>query len=183
MSSPWGPLQALVGDWEGEAGADWAYSHGHGEPVMTPYRERASFIPFGPVVNGRQRLYGLDHRSTMWRGDDAAPFHFEVGYWLWDGATGEILKGFVVPRGVAVLAGGTAGPDVVELNVAAAKGHPTYSIGENRYLADRASSVSYQLTVRVHADGSWTYDEVTVIDLDALPEPFAHADRNTMHPV
>ena len=47
----------------------------------------------------------------MWRGDEENPFHTEVGYWLWDGATGEVLRGFVVPRGITVLAGGTADAD------------------------------------------------------------------------
>jgi hypothetical protein len=36
--------------------------------------------PFGPVDNGTQRLYGLDYKSSMWRGDEENPFHTEVGY-------------------------------------------------------------------------------------------------------
>ena len=43
------------------------------------------------------------------RADESDPFHTEVGYWLWDGATGEIVRGFVVPRGITVLAGGVRG--------------------------------------------------------------------------
>ena len=57
-------------------------------------------FPFGPVDNGNQHLYGLDYKSAMWRGDEENPFHTEVGYWLWDAATGEVMKGFVVPRGI-----------------------------------------------------------------------------------
>ena len=57
--------------------------------------------PFGPVQNGSQTLFGLDYKTAMWRGDEENPFHTEVGYWLWDAATGEVLRGFVVPRGIA----------------------------------------------------------------------------------
>ncbi len=75
------------------------------EVLGTPYLEKVSFKPFGPVDNGNQHLYGLDYKTAMWRGDEENPFHTEVGYWLWDAATGEVLRGFVVPRGITVLAG------------------------------------------------------------------------------
>ena len=61
--------------------------------------------PFGPVDNGSQAIYGLDYKTAMCRDSEENPFHTKVGYWLWDGATGEVLRGFVVPRGITVLAG------------------------------------------------------------------------------
>ena len=61
----------------------------------TPYLEKLTFKQFGPVDNGRQHLYGLDYKTAMWRGSEDNPFHTEVGYWLWDAATGEIVRGFV----------------------------------------------------------------------------------------
>src|SRR5690554_5275115 len=102
MSKEWGPLGALIGEWAGEGGLDTAYSHASGRVLETPYREVLSMTPFGPVRSGSQELYGLDYRSAMWRGSEDDPFHTEVGYWLWDGATGEVLRGFVVPRGITV---------------------------------------------------------------------------------
>src|SRR6476660_809281 len=73
--------------------------------------------------SGRQSLFGLDYKTAMWRGSEENPFHTEVGYWLWDGATGEVLRGFVVPRGITVLAGGTAGADAKSFSLSAAPGH------------------------------------------------------------
>ena len=90
--------------------ASTPFSHSQGEVLATPYLEKVTFKPFGPVDNGSQSLYGLDYKSAMWRGDEENPFHTEVGYWLWDGATGEVMRGFVVPRGITVLAGGTPTP-------------------------------------------------------------------------
>lgn len=105
MADEWGPLGPLVGEWEGEGGLDTAYSHSRHEVLGTPYLEKLTFKPFGPVDNGDQHLYGLDYKTAMWRDDEDNPFHTEVGYWLYDGATGEVVRGFVVPRGITVLAG------------------------------------------------------------------------------
>ncbi len=147
MGNEWGPLAGLAGEWEGEAGVDRAFSHSAGDVLDTPYRETCSMKPFGPVENGAQVLYGLDYRSAMWRGDEENPFHTEVGYWLWDAATGEVMKGFVVPRGITALAGGTAAADATEWSMHAAVGHPTYAIGENAYLSGHASSRTYDVTI------------------------------------
>ena len=181
MADEWGPLRALAGDWEGEGGLDTAYSHARHEVLGTPYLEKLTLKPFGPVDNGSQHLYGLDYKSAMWRGDEENPFHTEVGYWLWDAATGEIVRGFVVPRGITVLAGGTAEADATSFHLSAKQGHPQYAIGENTYLAGHASTLSYDVTITVNGDGTWSYDETTMLQMSEFDEPFAHTDRNTLH--
>jgi hypothetical protein len=183
MADEWGPLGPLAGEWSAEGGLDTAYSHSKHEVLGTPYLEKLTFKPFGPVDNGKQSLYGLDYKTAMWRGDEENPFHTEVGYWLWDGATGEVLRGFVVPRGITVLAGGIAAPDATSFTLSARAGDPQYSIGENKYLAEHASTLSYQVTITFHDDGSWSYDETTMLKMDEMDEPFAHTDHNTLRRV
>jgi hypothetical protein len=184
MSGEWGPLAALIGEWESDQGGlDAAFSHSRGEVLDTPYKEKLTLKPFGPVDNGNQHLYGLDYKSAMWRGSEENPFHTEVGYWLWDGATGEVMRGFVVPRGITVLAGGTAAADATSFTLAARPGDPNYSIGENKYLSQHASTLSYDVTIAVNDDGSWTYHETTMLKMDEFPEPFAHTDNNTLRKV
>jgi hypothetical protein len=184
MAGEWGPLEALAGEWSSDKGGlDSAYSHSRGEVLGTPYDEKLTFKPFGPVDNGNQHLYGLDYRSAMWRGDEENPFHTEVGYWLWDGATGEIMRGFVVPRGITVLAGGTTTAGATEFSLQARPGHPQYSIGENQYLSKHASTLSYDVTITINDDGSWSYAETTKLKMDEFPEPFAHTDHNTLRRV
>ena len=181
MTTEWGPLQALVGDWESDKGGlDTAFSHSEGKVLGTPYLERVSFKPFGPVDNGSQHLYGLDYKTAMWRGDEQNPFHTEVGYWLWDAATGEVLRGFVVPRGITVLAGGTALPDAAEFTLRATQGDLQYSIGENKYLAINASTLSYEATITTGVD-TWSYREDTILKMLEMDEPFHHTDANTLH--
>jgi hypothetical protein len=181
MAGEWGPLAGLIGDWESDQGGlDAAFSHSKGEVLQTPYLEKLTMKPFGPVDNGNQHLYGLDYKSAMWRGSEENPFHTEVGYWLWDSATGEVLRGFVVPRGITVLAGGTAAADATSFTLSARPGDPNYSIGENKYLTQHASTLSYDVTITINDDGSWSYDETTMLKMDEFPEPFAHTDRNTL---
>ena len=118
----------------------------------------------------------------MWRGAEDNPFHTEVGYWLWDSATGEVLRAFTVPRGISVLAGGIATADFTEFTMRAAKGELLYAIGENQYLARNASSLSYEVTVSVN-DSTWSYREITMLRMNEFDQPFAHTDRNTLRRV
>ena len=181
MANEWGPLDALAGDWEGSGGLDTAYSNAQGEVVKTPYLEKVTMKPFGPVDNGKQSLYGLDYKTAMWRGDEENPFHTEVGYWLWDSATNEVLRCFVVPRGITVTAGGIATPDAKSWTMSAKAGDPQYNIGENKYLAEHASTISYDVTITVNSDGSISYDETTMLRMAVMNnEMFAHTDRNTL---
>lgn len=182
MSDEWGPLGALAGEWEGTGGLDTAYAHATNEVRGTPYLEKCSLKPFGPVDNGNQHLYGLDYKTAMWRNNEDNPFHTEVGYWLWDSATGEIMRGFVVPRGITVLAGGSAEAGATGFTLSAAKDGGLYTIGENKYLAAHASTLSYQVTITSDAD-SWSYDETTMLRMDEMSEPLAHTDRNALHRV
>lgn len=176
MSTEWGPLEALAGDWEGEGGLDTAYSNSQGEVIKTPYLEKVTMKPFGPVANGKQELYGLDYKTAMWRNDEENPFHTEVGYWLWDAATNEVLRGFVVPRGITVLAGGIAAADAKSWTMSAKKGAPEYGIGENTYLKDNASTVDYSVEITVHDDGTWSYAEVSNLNMKVMGGMFAHTD-------
>jgi hypothetical protein len=183
LANEWGPLQALAGEWESDQGGlDTAFSHSQSKVLGTPYLEKLTLKPFGPVDNGSQHLYGLDYKSAMWRGSEENPFHTEVGYWLYDGATGEVMRGFVVPRGITVLAGGTAAADATSFVLKAAKGDPLYTIGENQYLAKNASSLSYQVTITIGED-TWSYDETTMLQMTEFDEPFAHTDHNTLRRV
>ena len=185
MADEWGPLGPLAGEWEGEGGLDSAFNHEQREIIQTPYREKLSFKPFGPVVNGQQTLFGLDYRTAMWRGDEENPFHTEVGYWLWDSDTNEVLRGFVVPRGIVVLAGGIATPDAKEFSLTATSDHPLYTIGENQYLAKNAATRSYMVTIKVHDGGdTFSYDETATLEMAVMEDEFfSHTDHNTLHRV
>lgn len=99
------PWAGLAGSWDGEEGLDVAYSNSKGAIIETPHREHVELKPFGPVENGSQVLYGLDHRTAAWRADEEDPFHTQVGYWLWDGQAGKPQAGSVLREAVRAING------------------------------------------------------------------------------
>ncbi len=178
----WGPLAGLIGEWEGDDGLDVSYHNVEGEVGETKYREKVSMKAFGPVDNGAQSLYGLDYRMAAWRAGEENPFHTEVGYWLWDAAAGQVMRCFMVPRGSTVLAGGSAAPGDKTLSMEATVGDETYGILSNKYLAEKARTKKYTVTVTIEGDDAWSYDECTTYD-HAIGGTIAHTDRNRLRRV
>jgi hypothetical protein len=174
-----GPLEKLVGTWEGTEGLDEAFSNSLGQVIETPFRERTTFSSFGPVENGRQVLYGLDYRTAAWRADEENPFHTEVGYWLWDAADGQVMRCFMVPRGSTVLAGGDAVADATSFEMSAEIGSETYGILSNRFLAEAARCIRYHVLVTV-GDDTFSYEETTTIEHQRIDALLIHTDRNTL---
>lgn len=179
----WGPLASLIGEWEGDEGVDISFNNEQGKIVETPFREKTSMKPFGPVENGKQALYGLDYRTAAWRGDEENPFHTEIGYWLWDAADGVVMRSFMVPRGSTILAGGQAAPDARRYTMKADCGSEVFGILSNPFLARAARTSAYVVDITVHDDGSWSYDESTSIEHARSTDVVVHTDRNRMRKV
>jgi len=173
-----GPLAPLAGVWEGDAGVDIA--PGQSGAVETRYRERLSFEPLGPVVNGPQVLYGLRYATTAWPLDADEAFHEETGYWLWDVQAKQVMRCFMVPRGVTVLAGGITSIDATELSMSAVCGSTTFGILSNPFLDQAFKTVRYDLTVNILEDGSFSYNEDTQLRIHQQDDIFHHTDRNTL---
>lgn len=172
-----GPLANLLGEWVGDTGEDLA--PGAQRNVATShYRERVSFTWLGRVDNHEQILYGLEQFSMMWRLGSADPFHQERAYWLWDAARSQVVRSFIIPRGVAVNAGGTVAADASEWTIAASLGSLTYGICVNQFLHEHFQTTGYERTMSVGED-SWSYDETTTLHMPERPA-FAHRDRNTL---
>ncbi len=181
-NAEWGPLAALIGNWEGSEGLDVSFHNVEGTMVETPYREVLSMKPFGPVENGSQVLYGLDYRTAIWRYEEENPFHTEVGYWLWDAGLGTVMKGFVVPRGQTVLAGGQCRDGADRFTMTADVGSAVWGICSNPYLDQKARTVRFEVTITLHPDGTWAYDETSVME-HTRAGTYNHTDRNHLHRV
>lgn len=175
----WGPLAGLIGNWEGDQGLDVSFHNDEGKIAETPYREKTSFKPFGPVDNGRQCLYGLDYRTAAWRGDEENPFHTEVGYWMWDAADSQVMRCFLVPRASAIIAGATVAADAKVFTLAAEIGSNVYGVLSNRYLDEIARTTRFDVTLTVNED-SFSYDETTVVEHQRTGGVVMHTDRNTL---
>jgi len=177
-----GPLAFLAGTWEGEKGGDTAPSPER-KVAHTKFRERMTFEPIGRVDNHEQCLYGLRYATRAWPDDKDEPFHEEVGYWLWDAANRQVMRCFIVPRGVTVIAGGTVEADATSFGLAAEAGSETYGICSNRFLDEEFKTVRYELTITAQDADCFSYDEDTVVRIKGQSELFHHTDQNTLRRV
>jgi len=178
-----GPLTPLVGEWEGNVGVDLSYHNDDDVTGKTGYFEKAWFKPIPRQENGQQKLEGLNYSMTAWRhGEEAmTPFHDEIGFLLWDKAEGQVMRNVVFGRGIAVLAGGSAGPRDRVLHFEATPGDPCYGILQNRYLLRRAELKGFTSTFTLGEDGTLSYTSDLHLRLTATGGEMHHTDRNTLH--
>ncbi len=173
-----GPLTALAGIWRGTNGAD-AHPDVDGTE-RNDFVERYELQPIDRQTNGPQLFYGLRYHTHIVKPGEAETFHDQVGYWLWEPATHTVTLTLGIPRGQVLLAGGTAEPDATEFEVNAAVGSEVYGILSNPYLDQAFRTLSYRMSVAVHPDGTWSYDEEGVLAIPNRDEPFSHTDHNTL---
>ncbi|GJL50535.1 MAG: hypothetical protein NPIRA01_17620 [Nitrospirales bacterium] len=132
------------------------------------------------MVNGIQTLNALRYRTTAWPMGLESPFHEEVGYWLWDAAAKQVLRCFIVPRGIAVNAGGTAEANTKSFTMTAEAGSETYGVLSNRYLDTHVKTVRYELAVTIHSEDRFSYAEDTQQQIYGQETTFHHTDNNTL---
>jgi len=177
-----GPLAGLMGIWEGDQGSDEAPSPSRGM-MQTSYRERLVFEAMDPVENHEQKLFGLRYSTTAWPIGEEDPFHEELGYWLWDSAEGQVMRAFLIPRGMTILAGGDAAPGDRQFSLVAEVGSETYGISSNRFLDREFKTVRYELTVTLESADVFRYEEDTQLLLKDRSDVFHHRDSNTLRRV
>jgi hypothetical protein len=173
-----GPLTAMAGVWEGTRGND-EYPSADGTERNT-FVERYELQPIDRQTNGPQLVYGLRYHTHIVKPDKSETFHDQVGYWLWEPATGTVTLTLGIPRGQVLLAGGTAEPDASEFEVRATVGSEVYGILSNPFLDQAFRTLSYRMHVVTHPDGTWSYEEEGVLEIPDRDQPFHHIDRNTL---
>lgn len=172
-----GPLAPLAGTWEGRGKDLHPVAEGGEEE---PYRERMVFEPLDPQANGPQLLYGLRYHVHVNKLDEAPTFHDQVGYWLWEPATGVLLQTVAIPRGQVALATGRAAPDARRFTVKATLGAETSGISSAPFLHQHFRTLEYSITVTVNDDGTIGYEQDTVLQVAGRAEPFHHTDQNVL---
>ena len=172
----YGPLTKLIGTWRGDKGMDVAPDPEGREE--NPYFETMTFTPIGDVTNAnRQRLVGLRYHQSVSRKSTGLVFHDQIGYWMWDAATGTVSQSLTIPRVVAVLAGGraTARGTAVVLEVAA--DGADWGIVQSPFMRDNARTTAFRHRLTLDGD-TLAYHETTVVDI--YGRPFEHTDENTL---
>lgn len=103
-----------------------------------------------------------------------------MGYWHWDFEAKQVLRCFIVPRGVTTMAGGTVEPDAKTFELLAEAGSETYGICSNQFLDKEFKTVRYQLKVTIHDKRSFSYEEDTQLQIKGQADIFHHTDKNTL---
>nr|MCU0898509.1 FABP family protein [Burkholderiales bacterium] len=62
-------------------------------------------------------------------------------------------------------------------------GNTTNGIISGPFLEHAFKTVSYDVTVTINDDGTWTYDQDTVLVIPGQAEPFHHTDRATLRKI
>ena len=173
-----GPLAPMAGIWEGTRGTDIAPKAAGAR--TQEFFERIELHPVDPGNNGPQLLYALRYHTRMTKPGEIGTYHDQVGYWLWEPATETVMHSLTIPRGQTVLAAGKARADDRSFTLRAERGSTAYGICSNPFLEEAFRTDSFTITVTINDDGTWSYDEDTVMMIQGQSEPFHHRDRNTL---
>jgi hypothetical protein len=128
-------------------------------------------------------FYGLRYHTHILKRGGPETFHDQVGYWLWEPATGTLLQTLSIPRGQTAMTVGHAAADAKTFSLEAVRGSLTNGIVSNPFLEDAFRTDRYSITVEIHGDGTWSYEQTTLLTIAGQSEPFNHTDRNTMRRV
>jgi hypothetical protein len=181
----YGPLAVLVGTWKGDKGMDVAPEPDSDE--HNPYYETIEFSAAGDVTNAeKQTLAIVSYHQVVSRKSNDEVFHDQMGYWLWDKADNTIVETFVIPRGVAVVAGGNTAPpassgEEVVLDVAAKAGADDCGIVQAPFMFKQAKTTAFKHEIKVKGD-QMSYSETTFLDIYGKTS-YEHTDENTLHRV
>jgi hypothetical protein len=178
-----GPLRALAGVWESgaDAGLD---EHPVVEGTLAEgFVERYELQPIDRQTNGPQLFYGLRYHTHIVKPGEVETFHDQVGYWLWEPAAHAVTLTLAIPRGQVLLARGAADADSTEFEVTSEVDSPTVGIISNPFLDQSFRTVRFRMHVVANADGTWSYDEETVLKIPGRDEEYLHTDANTLRKV
>jgi hypothetical protein len=114
-----GPLRRLAGRWRARKGVD--LNPKADGPERRVFIENIDFQAIDPQANGPQLLYGLRYHIHITTEEEDITFHDQVGYWLWEPATGLVMQTVAIPRGQVAIAAGQATPDSDEIVVPAGR--------------------------------------------------------------
>src|ERR1700761_5799369 len=140
-----GPLRRLAGTWKAEKGVD--ITPKAAGPERRVFIEHIDLQPIDPQTNGPQLFYGLRYHIHINTREEEITFHDQVGYWLWESATGLIMQTLAIPRGQVLLASGKAGPDDKTISVTAKRGDTAYGICSTSFLEQAFRTDSYRCDI------------------------------------
>ena len=140
-----GPLSGMAGIWQGTRGLDVKpKAEGAKKQVFV---ERIELQPIDPQTNGPQLFYGLRYHTHVVKPDEVKTYHDQIGYWLWEPATGTVIQTLTIPRAQTAMAAGKARAESTSFELVATRGSETYGICSTPFLEYAFRTVEYRIKV------------------------------------
>ena len=70
-----------------------------------------------------------------------------------------------------------------QFELLAKEGDLNAGISSNPFLEYAFRTVEYRMTVNIHDDGTWSYEQDTVLKIKGQEDLFHHVDNNTLHKI
>jgi hypothetical protein len=173
-----GPLRGLAGIWTGSLGLD--VNPKADGPERQAFVDRIELQPIDPQTNGPQLFYGLRYHQRVVKPGQIETYHDQIGYWLWEPETETVIQTLAIPRAQIAMAVGKASATATSFELVATRGSETYGICSNPFLEYAFRTIEYRIKVTINLDGTWSYEEDTVLMILGKSEPFHHTDQSTL---
>ncbi len=173
-----GPLGKMAGIWKGDRGLDLK-PKAEG-PKKQAYIENIELQPIDPQTNGPQLLYGLRYHVFITKPDQIKTYHEQVGYWLWDPENEMVIHTIAIPRGLIAMATGHVKKTATQFELIAKQDNPTAGISSAPFLEYAFRTIEYRIQVSINTDGTWSYEQDTVLMINGQTTPFHHTDKNLL---
>lgn len=150
------------------------------EDEGSKYYERLEFEPAGDVDNAdRQVLVMLRYNQLVFRKRNDELFHNEAGFLIWDAEQELVMQSFSIPRGLALVAGGSVTEEkgAISVRLGAQAGASEWGITQAPFLQQSAFTHSFTRAYRLEAD-TLSYEQTTILQI--YGREMAHTDMNVL---
>ena len=178
----YGPLAQLVGKWVGDKGLDNA-PDANANPDESLFTDEIVFTISGPAENAEeQELVSVKYHHVVRKLENGLIFHDQIGHWIYEKSTNNIMHSLSIPRAVCLLAGGKYQENNGEsiFYVEAKSGSQTYGIVQSPFMLEKAETKAFQMKLSVK-NNKLSYHEIT--SLYIYGKEFEHIDKSTLHRV
>ena len=175
----YGPLAQLIGKWVGTKGLDNA-PDANANPDETAFTDEIVFTVAGPAENAEeQNLVSIKYHHVVRKLENGHIFHDQIGHWIYEKTTNNIMHSLSIPRAVCLLAGGKYQENngISIFNVEANAGSETYGIVQSPFMLEKAKTKAFKMNLSVE-NNELNYHETT--SLHIYGKDFEHIDKSTL---
>jgi hypothetical protein len=178
----YGPLAQLLGKWVGNKGLDNAPDAAANSDI-TDFTDEINFTIAGPAENAEeQELVAIKYHHVVRKLENGLIFHDQIGHWIYEPSTNNIMHSLSIPRAVCLLAGGKYKESNGEgiFNVEAKQGSDTFGIVQSPFMIDKAKTTAFRMELSVK-NNELKYCEITSLKING--KTFEHSNERILHRV